>query len=72
VVKRTESNATYVPIIVLHDADTGKRVCVHGMWFTTFTESERGTTFKFTNGDNVTVDESFDEVANVFERSATR
>lgn len=71
-VKRTEPNATYVPIIVLHDADTGKRVCVNGMWFTTFTESERGTDFKFTNGDSVTVDEGFDEVANAFERRATR
>jgi hypothetical protein len=72
VVKRTESNATFVPVILLHDADTGKRVCVNGMWFTTFTESGRGTTFNFTNGKSVTVDESFDEVASAFERSASR
>src|SRR5436305_3771393 len=55
VVKRTEPNAASFPIIVLHDADTGRRVCVNGLWFTSITESEHVTVFRFMNNESVTV-----------------
>jgi len=72
VVKRAEPNAAYFPVIVLHDADTGRRVCVNGLWFTSIAEGEHGTVFKFTNNDSVTVDESLDDVTDAFQRMAPR
>jgi hypothetical protein len=72
VVKRTELNAAYFPVIVLHDADTGRRVCVNGLWFTSITEGEHGTIFRFMNNESVTVDESLDDVTDAFQRMASR
>lgn len=71
-VKRTEPNAAYFPVIVLHDADTGRRVCVSGLWFTSIAEGEHGTVFKFMNNDTVSVDESFNDVTDAFQRMASR
>ncbi|HUP62430.1 MAG TPA: hypothetical protein VNA69_18640 [Thermoanaerobaculia bacterium] len=43
-------------------------MCVSAVWLTTFEETDRGTVFKFTNGDVVTVEESFREVTSAFQR----
>jgi hypothetical protein len=51
-------------------ADTGRRVGISAMWLTTFEETDRGTVFKFANGETVTVEESFREVTSAFERSS--
>ena len=53
-------------IVVLHDADTGRRVAISAMWLTTFEETERGTVFKFLNGDRVRVEETLDAVIREF------
>ncbi|HUP62688.1 MAG TPA: hypothetical protein VNA69_19965 [Thermoanaerobaculia bacterium] len=59
-----------VPLLILTDADTGRKVAVNGGWMTTFTEGDReGTTlFRFTNGDLLTVEEDFVTVAEMFVR----
>ena len=57
-----------VNIAVLTDADTGRSVGVSAMWLTTFEETDRGTTIKFTNGEMVTVVESFLTVAHALTR----
>lgn len=48
-------------LLVLTDADTGRKVAVNSGWVTTFTEGDRrGTTvFRFMNGDLLTVYEDF-------------
>lgn len=67
---RTTDSRPYVPLVVLTDAATGRRVCVSGMWMTTFTEAEDGTIFRFTNGETFTVEESFMVVADQFGRAS--
>jgi hypothetical protein len=66
---RRESDCPYVQLIVLTNADTGKRVGISAMWLTTFEEADTGTVFKFTNGEKVTVEENFREVTTAFERT---
>ena len=66
--RRQLENRPYVQLVMLTNADTGRRVGVSAMWLTTFEETDRGTVFKFTNGETVTVEESFREVTNAFER----
>lgn len=70
--RESESNRQYVPLVVLHDAATGHRVCVSGMWFTTFAQGDHGTTFRFTNGETLTVEEGFDAVAFGFQRGGVQ
>ncbi|HUP61394.1 MAG TPA: hypothetical protein VNA69_13340 [Thermoanaerobaculia bacterium] len=62
--KRTPS--PYVPLVVLTDAATGRKVCVHGMRFITFAEDHRGTIFRFDNGELLAVEEDFTTVALAF------
>jgi hypothetical protein len=58
----------YAALLVLTDADTGRKVAVNGGWITTFTEGDRrGTTvFRFMNGELLTVEEDFLTVAQMF------
>ncbi|HEX7152201.1 MAG TPA: hypothetical protein VF618_12005 [Thermoanaerobaculia bacterium] len=67
--KREDGDRPYVQLIVLTNSDTGKRVGISAMWLTTFEEADAGTVFKFTNGERVTVEESFREVTTAFERT---
>lgn len=67
--RRQSENRPYVQLVTLTNADTGRRVGISAMWLTTFEETDRGTVFKFTNGETVTVEESFREVTSAFERS---
>lgn len=55
-----------LPLVILTDAETGRRVAISGMWFTHFAESDRGTILKFTNGETVTVEEDFMTIASAF------
>jgi len=68
-VSRRSDNRPYVQLVMLTNADTGRRVEISAMWLTTFEETERGTIFKFTNGETVTVEVAFREVTSAFERS---
>ena len=65
--KRIEHPA-YVALLVLTDADTGRKVAINTGWMLTFTEGDRrGTTvIRFMNGDLLTVEESFIDVARSF------
>lgn len=65
---KREQERHAVPVVLLHDASTGQRVCVSAMWITTFGEMDRGTVVKFTSGDTLLVEEDFDTVANLFRR----
>lgn len=67
---RENENRPYVQVLVLTSANTGRRVGVSAMWLTNFEETDAGTVFKFTNGESVTVEESFREVTDAFQRSA--
>ena len=67
--KRGDGDRPYVQLVVLTNADTGKRVGISAMWLTTFEEPDAGTVFKFTNGEKVTVEENFREVTAAFERT---
>ena len=67
--KRGDGDRPYVQLIVLTNADTGRRVGISAMWLTTFEEADSGTVFKFTNGEKVTVEENFREVSTAFERT---
>jgi len=54
-----------VPLVILTDADTGRKIAVNSGWITTFTEGDRRdtTVFRFMNGDLLTVEEDFMTVA---------
>ena len=67
--RRGSESRPYVQLVMLTRADTGRRVGISAMWLTIFEETDRGTVFKFTNGETVTVEESFREVTSAFERS---
>ena len=64
--RRRSDNPPYVQLVVLTQLETGRRVGISAMWLTTFEETDRGTVFKFTNGETVTVEESFRDVTNAF------
>lgn len=66
--RRESDSRPYVHVLLLTNADTGRHVCISSMWFTTFEETDRGTVFKFTNGEVVTVEESFREVTSALQR----
>lgn len=66
---KRDSDRPYVQVVVLTSADTGRRVGISAMWLTTFEETDAGTVFKFTNGEKVTVEETFREVTTAFERT---
>jgi len=68
--KRGDGDRPYVQLVVLTNADTGKRVGISAMWLTTFEEADAGTVFKFTNGEKVTVEENLREVTATFERTS--
>lgn len=68
--KRENDDRPYVQLIVLTNANSGRRVGVSAMWLTTFEETDAGTVFKFTTGESVTVQESFREVTDAFQRSS--
>lgn len=55
-----------VPLVILTEAENGRRVAISGMWLTYFAESDHGTIVKFTNGEHVTVEESFMTIASAF------
>lgn len=55
-----------VPLVILTDANTGRRVAISGMWFTHFVEADQNTIMKFTNGESVTVEEDFMTFASAF------
>jgi hypothetical protein len=59
-----------MPVVVMNEADSGRRVAVSGMWVLTFEETDRGTVFKFLNGEQVRVEEGFDAVMRAWERGA--
>ena len=67
---KRDSDRPYVQLVVLTNADTGRRVGISAMWLTTFEETDTGTVFKFTNGEKVTVEENFREVTSAFERTS--
>jgi hypothetical protein len=67
--KRGNGDHPYVQLIVLTNADTGRRVGISAMWLNTFEETDSGTAFKFMNGEKVTVRENFREVTTAFERN---
>jgi hypothetical protein len=52
------------PLLILTDADTGRKVAINAGWINTFTEGDRrGTTvIRFTNGELLTVEEDFTTV----------
>lgn len=55
-----------VPLVILTDVVTGRRVAISGMWLTHFAETDGGTIVKFTNGESVTVEEGFMTLASAF------
>jgi hypothetical protein len=57
-----------VTLLILTDADTGRKVAVNSGWIGTFTEGDRrGTTvFRMTNGEMLTVEEDFATVVTGF------
>jgi hypothetical protein len=64
--RKQPQTSPYAFIVVLTDADTGRKVCVSGMWLTRVEDSERGTVIHLLNGDLVRVEESFMAVARAF------
>jgi hypothetical protein len=65
--KNRVDHPAFVTLLVLTDADTGRRIAVNSGWFTTLTEGDkRGTAIKFMNGDVVTVEEDFATILKAF------
>jgi hypothetical protein len=68
--KKRIDHPAHVTLLLLTDADTGRRIAINSGWFITFTEGDRkGTTvFRFMNGELVTVQESIAAVLEAFEQ----
>jgi len=58
--KKRIDHPAHVTLLILTDADTGRKIAVNSGWVRTFTEGDRrGTVFTFTGGDTLTVREDF-------------
>lgn len=56
------------PVVLLTDAQTGRKVFVNSLWMRSFGEGESGTVITYSNGDTLTADEDFRTAEELFGR----
>jgi hypothetical protein len=66
--REAAAGSSWIPIIPLHDEETGARVYVNFFWMKRFTARGRGSVIEFVGGGSVAVEESPEQIAQTFGR----
>lgn len=59
---QSEQPAYRVPMVVMHDAETGRRVAISAMWLLYISETDDGSLFVFRGAETVAVSEPLETI----------